>query len=234
MNTSKLSPLYLLLGMLILMSIFSFPVQAQSAQPRGEKPNGQFAKPPTHTKKARSTTRKTATPSKHRDKGTWRTEYISSDIVDICIPPYRNEYDDYTHFYIRCAHHFCDLFGNAHAPGDEYRRCSADEDRRRFFPDLDISCSYLFSHTDQFWSANSHSHIHSQRIRTYRHRSRVIDYSTGRSFVNHRDSLTYADHRADSSRSPGNPDYCASTTMVYLGCLNYRQRNSSHPVLSFV
>src|SRR6266498_1807676 len=62
MKTSKLSSLLLLLGLLILMSMFSFPVQAQTAQPRNEQPNSQFGKPPTNTKKAKSPPRKTATP----------------------------------------------------------------------------------------------------------------------------------------------------------------------------
>src|SRR5690242_659730 len=62
MNTSKLTPLYLLLGMLVIMSIISFPVQAQSAQPRNEQPNNAYGKPPTHIKKTKSPPRKTATP----------------------------------------------------------------------------------------------------------------------------------------------------------------------------
>lgn len=62
MKTSKLTPLYLLLGMLVIMSIISFPVQAQSAQPRNEQPNNAYGKPPTHTRKTKSPPRKTATP----------------------------------------------------------------------------------------------------------------------------------------------------------------------------
>ncbi len=47
-----------------MMSIFSFPVQAQSAQPRNQQLNNEYSKgrPTTNTKKPKSRPRKTATP----------------------------------------------------------------------------------------------------------------------------------------------------------------------------